>query len=90
MTVKPTVSLTDQAYEFAKALVARGKFASLSAVVQHGVQLVEREEDTHRARLEAIRADLTQRAAQPSISTDEMETRLADWRAARDGGADLA
>ena len=90
MTVKPTVSLTDQAYKFAKSLVARGKFASLSAVVQHGVQLVEREEETHQARLDAIRADLTQRAAQSSISADDMETRLADWRAARGGGADLA
>jgi antitoxin ParD1/3/4 len=84
MTAKPTVSLTDQAYEFAKALVARGKFASLSAVVQYGLGLVEREEEEYRARLDAIRADLDRRAAQPSISTEDMDDRIAAWRAERD------
>ena len=84
MTAKPTVSLTDQAYEFAKSLVARGKFASLSAVVQHGLGLVQQEEEEYRARLDAIRADLDRRAAQPSISTEEMDDRIAAWRAERD------
>lgn len=92
MTAKPTVSLTDQTYEFAKSLVVRGKFASLSAVVQYGLGLVEREEAEHRARLDAIRADLTRRAALLSISTEEMDDRIAAWRAERDRNnpADLA
>jgi antitoxin ParD1/3/4 len=84
MTVKLTISLTDQAHEFATSLVARGKFASLSAAVQHGLRLVEREEEEHRARLDAIRADLDRRAAQESISTDDMSSRIAAWRAERD------
>lgn len=83
MTVKPTISLTDQAHEFAKSLVAQGKFASLSAVVQYGLRLVAREEEEHRARLEAIRADLDRRAAEPSISTEEMDSQIAAWRAQR-------
>jgi len=92
MTAKPTISLTDRAYEFAKSLVARGKFASLSAVVQYGLGLVEREEEEYRARLDAIRADLDRRAAQPSISTKDMDDRIAAWRAERDrkNPADLA
>ena len=90
MTVKPTVSLTDQAHEFAQGLVASGKFASLSAVVQHGLRLVEREQEEHRSRLDATRADLERRAAQPSITVEEMDARLAAWRAERDSGADLA
>lgn len=92
MTAKPTISLTDQAYAFAKSLVARGRFASLSAVVQHGLGLVEREEEEHRARLDAIRMDLDRRAAQPSMSTEDMDDRIAAWRAERDGKnpADLA
>ena len=90
MTVKPTVSLPDQAYEFAQGLVASGKFASLSAVVQHGLRLVEREEAEHHARLDAIRADLERRARQPSLTIEEMDARLAAWRAERDAGADLA
>jgi len=92
MTVKPTISLTDEAHTFARSLVESGKFASLSAVVQHGLRLVEREEEEHRARLDAIRADLDRRAVQPAISTDEMDARLAAWRADRDRAAadDLA
>ena len=92
MTVKPTISLTDQAHEFARSLVDQGKFASLSAVVQHGLQLIQREEAEHQARLEAIRADLDRRAETPSQSTDEMDGRLAAWRAKRDGAGpcDLA
>lgn len=85
MTVKPTVSLTDQAFDYAKSLVAKGKFASLSAVVQYGLGLVEYEEAERQARLEAIRGDLDRRAAQPSISTEDMDARLAAWRAERDG-----
>jgi antitoxin ParD1/3/4 len=84
MTVKPTISLTDQAYEFAKSLVETGKFASMSAVLQRGLQLVQREEEEHEARLAAIRTELAQRATQPSISTDDMDARLATWRARRD------
>lgn len=84
MTVKPTVSLTDRTYEFAKSLVSQGKFASLSAVVQYGLGLVEREEEEYRARLDAIRADLARRAAQSSMSTEEMDGRIAAWRADRD------
>lgn len=90
MTGKPTVSLTDQAHAFAQGLVAKGRFASLSAVVQHGLQLVEREEAEQQARLEAIRADLERRSRQPSISLEEMDARLAAWRAERDADADLA
>ncbi|MEQ9332473.1 type II toxin-antitoxin system ParD family antitoxin [Thalassobaculum sp.] len=92
MTVKPTISLTDEAHAFARSLVESGKFASLSAVIQHGLRLVERENEEHRARLDAIRADLDRRAAQPSISMEEMDERLATWRLdrGRAAPADLA
>ena len=84
MTIKPTVSLTDEAHEFARSLVESGKFASLSSVVQHGLRLVEREEKEHRARLDAIRTDLDRRAGQTSIGTDDMDDRIAAWRSERD------
>lgn len=69
MTVKPTVSLTDQGYAYARSLVESGRFASVRAVLQHGLRLVEREEEEHRARLEAIRPDLARRAEQPAITS---------------------
>lgn len=84
MTVKPTVSLTDEAHAFARSLVERGKFASLSAVIQHGLRLVEREEEEHRARLDAIRADLERRAAQPAIPIEELDARFDEWLDERD------
>jgi antitoxin ParD1/3/4 len=76
MTAKPTVSLTDQGYALAKLLVESGKFASVSAVLQHGLRLVEREEDTHAAHLEAIRKDLEWRIRQPTMSEDEMDAAI--------------
>jgi antitoxin ParD1/3/4 len=85
MTVKPTVSLTDQTYSFARSLVDSGRFASLSAVVQHGLTLIERDEQEYQARLEAIRTDLDRRSQEPAISTEEMDALLEDWWAERDG-----
>ena len=92
MTAKPTISLTDQAHDFARSLVDKGKFASLSAVVQHGLQLIQREEAEHQARLAAIRADLGRRAETKSISAEEMDEELAAWRTGRGdvGPADVA
>ena len=67
MTAKRTISLTDQGYEYAKSLVEQGRFASLSAVLQHGLRLVEQSEAEQRARLDAIRGELDRRgAAAPS------------------------
>jgi antitoxin ParD1/3/4 len=88
MTVKPTISLTDQSYAFAKGLVAEGRFASVSAVIQHGLDLVSREHDLHRARLEAIRQDLEHRAQGPFVAPEEIDEALARWRAERDASDD--
>jgi hypothetical protein len=41
----------------------------------------------HRARLDAIRADLDRRAAEPPITMDELDQLLADWRAKRESSA---
>ena len=87
MTVKPTISLTDQAHAFARSLVESGRFASLSAVLQHGLTLVEREEQAHQARLEAIRADLDRRSREPAITTEEVDALLEAWWAERDSSA---
>ncbi len=76
MTVKPTVSLTDQGYALAKSLVESGKFASVSAVLQHGLRLVEREEQSHEARLKTISRDLETRAREPVLSADELDEKV--------------
>jgi antitoxin ParD1/3/4 len=92
MTVKPTISLTDQSHALIKSLVESGRFASVSAAIQYGILLLEREEAEHQARLDAIAADLEQRAASPSLSMAEMTARLEAWRRERSDEelADLA
>jgi antitoxin ParD1/3/4 len=80
MTVKPTISLTDQSHAFIKSLVESGRFASVSAAIQYGILLLEREEAEHQARLDAIAADLDRRASGQSLSMAEMTARLEAWR----------
>jgi antitoxin ParD1/3/4 len=92
MTVKPTISLTDQSHAFIKSLVESGRFASLSAAIQYGILLLEREEAEHQDRLDAIAAHLGQRAGGQSLSMGEMTARLEAWRRERSDEelADLA
>jgi antitoxin ParD1/3/4 len=43
MTAKTSISLTDSQEAFARGLVARGRYASVSAVLQHGLELLRSE-----------------------------------------------
>ena len=43
MTVKTSISLTDSQEAFARNLVERGRYPSLSAVLQHGLETVNKE-----------------------------------------------
>lgn len=83
MTVKPTISLTDQGYAFAKTLVEEGKYASVSAVLQHGLRLVENEEEKRQVQLEALRRDLDERDKGPFISSAEMKDYVQSMLTAR-------
>ncbi|WP_423210693.1 ribbon-helix-helix domain-containing protein [Paracoccus yeei] len=40
MTVKSSISLSDEHHAFARAQVQDGRFSSVSAVVQHGLDLL--------------------------------------------------
>ena len=40
MTVKSSISLTDEQHSFAKELVEAGRYSSLSAVLQQGIDLL--------------------------------------------------
>lgn len=62
MSVKASVSLSEQQDEFARSLVARGEYASVSAVVQRGLELLRRETEREAAELEALRAFFGSRA----------------------------
>ena len=51
MSVKASISISAQQEAFARALVEEGRFASLSAVMQHGLELLRAETETREAEL---------------------------------------
>ncbi|WP_147113928.1 type II toxin-antitoxin system ParD family antitoxin [Tateyamaria sp. syn59] len=83
MSVKASVSITDQQDEFARQLVAEGQYASLSAVVQRGLELVRTEEERERAELAALQAFFAERAEGPFVTAEEGRRRTEDMIAAQ-------
>jgi antitoxin ParD1/3/4 len=75
MTVKFSISLTDQQHAFAKALVDEGRYASLSAVIQQGLDMLHQREEREMADTRALIALLEERAKGPFISMEEFVKR---------------
>ena len=76
MTIKTSISLPDAQADFAKALVEQGLFPSLSAVAQHGIELIRRRQEAECADTEALKALLQNRARGPFVSATEFRTRV--------------
>ena len=77
MTVKSSISLTDAQHAFAKALVEAGRYASLSAVLQQGVDLLRQRMDAEELGTAALRELLSRRREGGFVSAERMDTRLA-------------
>ena len=77
MTVKSSISLTDEQHAFARALVKSGRYASLSAVLQQGVDLLRQRVDTEELESAALRALLLRRREGAFVDAERMDTRLA-------------
>ena len=77
MTVKSSISLTDEQHAFARALVEAGRYASLSAVLQQGVDLLRQRMDAEEAETAALRALLARRREGEFVGADELDARLA-------------
>jgi antitoxin ParD1/3/4 len=80
MTVKSSISLRDDQHAYARALVESGRFASVSAVVQQGLDLLREREMDAQADRAALRALLLGRAGGPFVSADALRARLAAKR----------
>ena len=77
MTVKSSISLTDEQHSFAKKLVEAGRYSSVSAVLQQGIDLLRQrmqDEDLQRSALEAL---LDQRAAGAFVSGAQMDKSIS-------------
>ena len=73
MTAKTSISLTDAQENYARGLVESGQYPSLSAVLQRGLELLRRDNDTHQAEIEALRSLIDQRRAEAFVDLDEGE-----------------
>lgn len=83
MSVKASVSITDQQDEFARRLVADGQYSSVSAVVQRGLELVRSEKEREAAELAALQAFFAERADGPFVTAGEGRRRTEDMIAAK-------
>lgn len=75
MTVKASISLTDAQDAFARGLVTAGRYPSLSAVLQRGLELLREEAVAREAEAAALRALLDERACGPFVDVDEGRAR---------------
>ncbi len=85
MSVKASISLTDEQEAFARELVRAGRFSSVSAVVQHGLEMLRRETELHEAERDALRALLADRRAGPFVDVEEGRARTRAMLAAKRG-----
>jgi antitoxin ParD1/3/4 len=74
MTVKTSISLTDEQEAFARRLVEKGQFSSLSAVLQRGLDMLRQENELHEAELEALRALIDRRSKGTFTDLDTLKT----------------
>ena len=78
MSVKSSISLTDQQDSFARSLVEAGQFSSLSSVLQQGLEMLRRKTETDEVETQALRELLNHRIKGPFVSASEMDTRVED------------
>lgn len=71
MLVKASISLSEQQYDFARGLVKKGEYASVSAVVQRGLELLRSETEREAAEMAALKAFFQSRADGAFVSTNE-------------------
>ena len=77
MTVKSSISLSDEQHYFAKTLVDAGRFPSVSAVLQQGVELLRQQMETEAVERAALAEILKQRRAGKFISGAKMDVSLS-------------
>ena len=77
VTVKSSISLTDEQHAFARALVEAGRYSSLSAVLQQGVNLLRQRTDAEELETAALRELLSRRLQGEFVDAKAMDARLA-------------
>lgn len=78
MSVKASVSLTESQDAFVRNLVAEGRFSSVSAAIQHGLEMLRDETEAKRLHTEALKALLADRRAGKFVGLEEARRRTLD------------
>lgn len=78
MSIKSSISLTDQQDAFARSLVETGRYSSLSSVLQQGLELLRQKTEADAAETEGLRSLIQRRLKGPKISAADMEDRVED------------
>lgn len=76
MSVKSSISLTEQQDAFARALVESGRYSSMSSVLQQGLELLRQKTESEAVETAALRELVQQRLKGPMISAADMEGRV--------------
>jgi antitoxin ParD1/3/4 len=86
MSIKASVSISQSQDAFARSLVASGRFSSVSAVVQHGLELLRAQTEREEVELAALRAFFEDRRdgpfEEPASGRAATEAMIAAKRAA--------
>ena len=77
MTIKSSISLTNEQHAFAKALVDTGRYASVSAVIQQGINLLRQRLDVEDLERRALYEVLSRRRTGEFVGAEEMDDRLS-------------
>ena len=77
MTVKSSISLTNDQHSFAKTLVDSGRFPSVSAVLQQGIELLREKMEDEAVERAALAEILGRRRSGPFLSPTRMDSRLS-------------
>ena len=83
MTLKTTVSLTDEQYAFARTLVETGRYSSVSAVLRRGLDLLRGRLEDEESERAALRELLARRREGEFVSAEGMDRRLSRVIAAK-------
>jgi len=75
MSIKSSISLTEQQDAFARSLVDSGQYSSLSSVLQQGLELLRQKTELETLEAEALRTLVKQRLNGPMVSAEEMNSR---------------
>ena len=76
MAVKSSISSTDEQRAFARALVEAGRYASVSAVLQQGIDLLRQRMDAEEPEHAALRELPSRRREGEFVSGRRTDTRL--------------